>query len=420
MYHWLRNYLPGKPRHTPDRWKKMNDAFGEGWEADLGNGEKWDKRLAQVKAWVDQHGYPRQNNTSAETSMYVWLRTHLPGKPSHTPARWRKLNDALGEGWEADFGMGAHESRLEAKWDARLVQVKAWVVQHGRYPGSSSRKRSAERSMNNWLYHNLPGKLNHTPDRWKKLNDAFGEGWEADYGAETRKGQLERKWSARLAQIKAWVDQHGYPRNASTPKETAMYIWFRTHQPGGQSHTTARWKKINDAFGEGWEADFNEAHKSHVEAKWDARLAQVKAWVVEHREYPRKGKKTSAETSMNNWLRAYLPGKTRHTTDRWKKMNDAFGEGWEADFGEGAHESQLEAKWDARLVQVKAWVVQYGRYPSSSRKKTPAERSMNNWLRTYLPGKTRHTTDRWKKMNDAFGEGWEADFTSQRVPRFIY
>jgi hypothetical protein len=74
--------------------------------------------------------------------MYNWLRiTICLGKPSHTPDRWKKLNDAFGEGWEADFGKGAHESQLEAKWDARLVQVKAWVVRHRRYPGGKTLRR---------------------------------------------------------------------------------------------------------------------------------------------------------------------------------------------------------------------------------------------------------------------------------------
>ena len=103
--------------------------------------------------------------------MYKWLREYLPGKRRLTPDRWKKLNDAFGEGWEANFGK-------EAKWDARLVEVKAWVVRHRRYPG---RKTPAERPMYDWLYNNLPGKKSHTPDRWKKLNDAFGEGWEADF-----------------------------------------------------------------------------------------------------------------------------------------------------------------------------------------------------------------------------------------------
>jgi hypothetical protein len=194
-----------------------------------------------------------------------------------------------------------------------------------------------------------------------------------------------------------------------------MYKWLYNNLPGKKngSYTPARWKKLNDAFGEGWEADFQRGSPSQLEAKWDARLVEVKAWVVRHRRYP--GRKTPAERSMYNWLHSNLPGMRGHTTARWKKVNKAFGKGWENDFKE-PHKSQLEAKWDARLVQVKAWVVRHGRYPSSS-KKNPAEESMYYWLRSNLPGKPCHTPARWKKLNVAFGVGWEADFTSRRLPR---
>ena len=57
--------------------------------------------------WLYQNlpSYPGQSNTSAETSMYYWLYHNLPWtkKGSYTPDRWKKLNDAFGEGWEADF-----------------------------------------------------------------------------------------------------------------------------------------------------------------------------------------------------------------------------------------------------------------------------------------------------------------------------
>jgi hypothetical protein len=182
MYNWLHQNLPGtkKGSYTPDRWKKLTGAFGEGWEADFKKGRlggisraqaaRWDARLVEVKAWVVRHRrYPVYGKTPAETSMYRWLRNNLPGKPCHTPARWKKLNDAFGEGWEADFGK-------EAKWDKRFAEVKAWVVRHRRYPG---KKTPAEKSLYDWLHQNLPGKKCYTPARWKKLNDAFGEGWEA-------------------------------------------------------------------------------------------------------------------------------------------------------------------------------------------------------------------------------------------------
>ena len=84
--------------------------------------------------------------------------------------------------------------------------------------------------------------------------------------------------------------------------------------------------------------------------------------------------------------------------------------------GRGGISRAQAARWDARLVEVKVWVVRRGRYPSSS-KKNPVEESMYEWLRTNLPGKKSHTPARWKKLNDAFGERWEADFTSRRLPR---
>ncbi len=81
---------------------------------------------------------------------------------------------------KAGFKTGS-PGHLEANWDARLAKVKAWVVEKGDFPRTGRRVSEEERSMYNWLYHNLPGKNCHTPDRWKKLNDAFGEGWEADF-----------------------------------------------------------------------------------------------------------------------------------------------------------------------------------------------------------------------------------------------
>ncbi len=117
--------------------------------------------------------------------MYKWLYHNLPGRPSYTPARWNKLKDAFGEGWEADFEE-AHESRLEAKWDARLAEVKAWVVEKGDFPRNGRRASEEERSMYDWLRNNLPGRPTHTPDRWNKLKDAFEEGWEADFGSRKR------------------------------------------------------------------------------------------------------------------------------------------------------------------------------------------------------------------------------------------
>ena len=146
-------------------------------------------------------------------------------------------------------------------------------------------------------------------------------------------------------------------------------------------------------------------------ARWDQRLVEVKAWVVRERRYPSSRKTPEGEGSMRQWLRDNLPWtkKGGYTHARGKKLNDAFGEGWEADF--------KDAKWDARLLEVKAWVVEKGDFPRNGRRASEEERSMYNWLCRNLPGRPRYTPDRWNKLNDAFREGWEADFGSRKRPR---
>jgi hypothetical protein len=236
-------------RFSASHWPQLSDDEVKKyvkWEAN------WDKRLAEVKAFVVRYRrYPRQGRTPAETSMYWWLYNNLPGKQSHTAARWEKLNDAFEEGWEADFGEEGHKSQREAKWDKLLVQVKAWVVRRRRYPRQN--KTPAETSMNNWLRRNLPGKKSHTPARWKKLNDAFGKGWEAALKKGSSPRHRVAKWDARLVQVKAWVvRRRRYPGGSNTSAEASMYNWLRENLPGKKCHTPARWKKLNDTFGEDW------------------------------------------------------------------------------------------------------------------------------------------------------------------------
>ena len=118
-------------------------------------------------------------------------RTKLPAvkRREYTVEEYNALFHAGRKGGGTGTGTGRGRGGISraARWDARLVQVKAWVVRYGRYP-SSSKNTPAERSMNNWLFQNLPWtkRGSYTPDRWNKLNDEFGEGWEADFGSRKR------------------------------------------------------------------------------------------------------------------------------------------------------------------------------------------------------------------------------------------
>jgi hypothetical protein len=74
-----------------------------------------------------------------------------------TQARWEKLNEAFGEGWEKEcfpnletgpvgFPAG-HQAmgnalRDEAQWDAILEAVKLFKQTHGRFPRSAAAMRT--------------------------------------------------------------------------------------------------------------------------------------------------------------------------------------------------------------------------------------------------------------------------------------
>ena len=67
----------------------------------------------------------------------------------------------------------------------------------------------------------------------------------------------EEKWNARLEVCKEWKQTKGrFPkRNPKDKEEMSLYTWLQEYKPGGRSWTKARWEKLNEAFGEGWEKD---------------------------------------------------------------------------------------------------------------------------------------------------------------------
>ena len=69
--------------------------------------------------------------------------------------------------------------------------------------------------------------------------------------------KMEEKWNARLEVCKEWKQTKGrFPkRNKKDKEEQSLYDWLRNCGPGGRNWTQARWEKLNEAFGEGWEKE---------------------------------------------------------------------------------------------------------------------------------------------------------------------
>ena len=113
-----------------------------------------------------------------------------------TQARWEKLNEAFGEGWEkecfpyletggwvgpAGQPAGAGRERDEAQWDAILEAVKLFKQTHGRFPRSSGGDADETR-LYKWLQQNVQTGCYWTQERANKRFECFPE---TDWGVRT-------------------------------------------------------------------------------------------------------------------------------------------------------------------------------------------------------------------------------------------
>jgi hypothetical protein len=154
------------------------------------NEEKWNARLEVCKEWKQTKGrFPKWNpKDKEEDSLYTWLVHYKTGGQKWTQARWEKLNEAFGEGWEKECFpyLGTSPAgrplcqRDETQWDAILEAVKEFKRTHGRFPRGRGGDADETR-LYYWLKDNFDTTSNlYTQERANKLVLAFGDRWQSE------------------------------------------------------------------------------------------------------------------------------------------------------------------------------------------------------------------------------------------------
>ncbi len=158
----------------------------------------------------------------------------------------------------------------------------------------------------------------------------------------------DEKWNARLEVCKEWKRTKGrFPkRNPKDKEENSLYTWLQHCKPGGRCWTQARWEKLNEAFGEGWEKECfpyletggwvgqagNQFGRERDEAQWDAILEAVKLFKRTHGRFPRGSGGDADETRLYKWLRDNMDTtSTYYTQERANKLVLAFGDRWQSE-----------------------------------------------------------------------------------------
>ncbi len=155
--------------------------------------------------------------------------------------------------------------------------------------------------------------------------------------------------------------------------------------------------------------------------QWNRKFNEARRWVETTGQFPKPGSSDEHEKALRNFLYDNLPKQCSHRPERWELLNQAFGEGWHLvfcpGFGAGKNgppKGHITAKrallWATMLADAEGWVKDKGRYPNRCAS-DQEERSLGDWLYNNLPGRQAFLPERWQMLNDAFGVGWETDFS---------
>ena len=180
------------------------------------------------------------------------------------PARKVRKVDASGR------DRSGYLSKMEEKWNGRLEVAKQWKRTKGRFP-KDNRKDKEEQSLYMWLKRFALGGRDWDQERWEKLNEAFGEGWEKECFPHLESGSWvgqpgsqfngrerdEAHWDAILEAVKEFKRIHGrFPRSTGDADEVKLYKWlFNMLDTTSSYYTHERARKLVLAFGDRWQSE---------------------------------------------------------------------------------------------------------------------------------------------------------------------
>ena len=159
-------------------------------------------------------------------------------------------------------------TKREETWTARLNVAKQWKQTTGRFAKSNT-KDKIESSLYQWLKHCFPGGRCYTKERWERLNEAFGEGWEKEccpyLGSDVRSRpgnrcytRAESKWDAILEEVLEFLRINGrFPKGKDGDKnERRLYSWLNSNANTTSTiWTRERHDKLIAALGERWQSE---------------------------------------------------------------------------------------------------------------------------------------------------------------------
>lgn len=260
---WRRNQIARAPEDVLTALNAVIPGFTERRLNGHAISDHFDERLKELREWVDKNKRPpsMSSDDAAERSLAVWVSR-----------RRQQLHDTQLAAVEEVI------SKVRNTASQRLVDLTAFVVQHGRMPAAAS-EDSAERSLYNFIREQRRKKTAAVP-----VIEGLKE--------KTRRQLAFAAVSTRADEFAKWVEKNGhYPRNASDDPYEALLGGWRISQLNKAS------KEILE-FLEERIPGFTQRRTGPSEARFERRVQELTEWVARHKRRPNPRSDDAAERSL--------------------------------------------------------------------------------------------------------------------------
>lgn len=316
------------------------------------NREKWDRRLSELRTYVEAHGLPKGHKcTGLAKTLRSWLiiqRVRM--NKGELNARQQKL---LKE-FDAQYVVPVDR---KAEWINRFKELENFCESHCRLPKVEIQSEAASYR---WL-------MTQRYNMKKKMLDNFQQQKLLDLMERypVRSAVYHKVfWYDKFEELERFAETHSRLPEASKNKEQALYKWFRTQQRRGRSGKldSIQRSRLKDLV-----TRFPVVNK--VDQYWEARLKDLQKFVNKYGRLP-KSKAPVKESSLYSW---FLRQQKRREQGELEVQQSLL-------IKNLANRYRREAPdWEERFEEVREFAETHLRIPKRTAT-DEEERALNHWF----------------------------------------
>jgi len=269
----------------------------------------------------------------------------------------------------------------EDNWNSKLEQVKNYIDENEKKP-SYSHKNEQSKILGRWIVNQI---ANYNKNQCIMKNENIKNKWYEFINDEKYKLYFisdEDSWNYKLEQLKTYIDEHEKRPSSSDKNDKVKKLssWLSDQLINYKKNQNIM--KNENIRNKWYEFTNDKKYKKYFisnEDNWNYKLEQVKSYIDEHKKRPSEKNKNEQIKSLGNWLSHQV---NNYIKNQNIMKNENIRNKWYEFINDEKYKKYFisdEDNWNYKLEQVKSYIDENEKRPSSSDKNEHIK-SLGSWI----------------------------------------